>query len=418
MDALKPLKTIARKARDLRARHQERHRPSGFGFALADSIDYLDAGAWQAVTAGGSVFLSAPYLRALEAAGPSNLHPRYALIFRGPQPVAAVAAQVVRVVPAQVPRSPSRRAAAASLDALEQSILVCGNVLSWGFHGVAFAAGEDAAALWPAVADALYRIRRADRLFGQSGLILVKDLPPELVASSAALSRFSYRPMDTEPNMVLDLDPSWRSLDDYLASLTTQYRRKARKIGQDVAAAGCSVEPLEDVEGEAAVLHGLYLQVHQQQRLRLVTLRPEFLPALAAAFGDTFRCTVIRREGQILGFVTTLRDGDTAVGYYIGFDRDANATVPLYFRLLQAVVEDALRLGCTRVSLGRTALEPKARLGARPVPLQVWLRHRIPAINLVVRNLLQAVPHDEAPERNPFKGTRRGPAGEESADDR
>jgi hypothetical protein len=35
--------------------------------------------------------------------------------------------------------------------------------------------------------------------------------------------------------------------------------------------------------------------------------------------------------------------------------------------------------------------------------MRIWLRHRIPAINLVVRSLLQTISHDEAPERNPFK---------------
>jgi hypothetical protein len=30
----------------------------------------------------------------------------------------------------------------------------------------------------------------------------------------------SYRPLETEPNMVLDIPPSWRGYDDYLAGLT------------------------------------------------------------------------------------------------------------------------------------------------------------------------------------------------------
>ncbi len=80
-----------------RARHRERHRPSGFGFALADSIDYLDAATWDAVSAGQSLFLQRRYLGALERACPDNLAPRYALIFRGRQPVAGVVMQIVTV---------------------------------------------------------------------------------------------------------------------------------------------------------------------------------------------------------------------------------------------------------------------------------------------------------------------------------
>jgi len=125
---------------------------------------------------------------------------------------------------------------------------------------------------------------------------------------------------------------------------------------------------------------------------------------LAAAAGEDFRCTVIRRQDEILGFVTAIRDGDTAIAWYIGFDRAAAGEgLPLYLRLLHATIHDAIEWRCKRLSLGRTALEPKAALGAKPEAMSVWLRHRVPAMNWLLRSLLGAVPHAEAPERNPFK---------------
>lgn len=404
MPNIKPLKKLVNKARDLRDSHRERHRPTGFGFALSDSIDYMDAARWDALTAHASLFLSRRYLRVLEEAGPENLRQRYALIFRGREPVAAVAAQSVTISAARVRKLPQRhRGVAAPLERIEERMLVCGNLLSWGMHGVACAPGEDRASLWPAVAEALYRLRRADRLFGDTDLVMVKDIPDEHADEAAALSRFSYRPLETDPDMVLEIPSNWRSFEDYLASLTAKYRKTARQIEKDVLAAGCRVEELADLAPHADALHALYMQTHENARLRLVTLTPDFVPLLAARLGEDMRCTVVRRDDELLGFVTTVRDGETAVGYYIGFDRASNAEVPVYFRLLQAVIEDAIKLGCRRLSLGRTALEPKARLGARPVPLRVWIRHRIPALNVLVRGLLHNISHDEAPERNPFK---------------
>jgi hypothetical protein len=115
---------------------------------------------------------------------------------------------------------------------------------------------------------------------------------------------------------------------------------------------------------------------------------------------------VARRGAEILGFITTIRDGNTAIGYYIGFDREAAAAgLPLYLRLLHTTVADAIAWRCQRLSLGRTALEPKAGLGARPEPMSVWIRHRVPTLNWIMRGLLGAVPHGEAPERSPFKAT-------------
>ena len=211
--------------------------------------------------------------------------------------------------------------------------------------------------------------------------------------------------------MVLDISPKWRSYADYLASLTSRYRKHAREVDKDVVDAGLQIEVLGDaneIAKHAEELHQLYLQTHRNARLRLVTLSPAFLPTLAEILSNDMRCTIIRRDGQLFGFVTTIRDGDTAIGYYIGFDRELNAKVPIYFRLLQAVVDDALKLGCQSLSLGRTALEPKARLGARPDPLRIWIRHRIPMLNLLVRGLLHTISHhDEPPSRNPFKDTAR-----------
>jgi predicted N-acyltransferase len=401
----KSLKQLTTKARKLREDHRERHRPTGFGFAIADSIHYLDSTQWDSVTKSSSVFLSRAYLHVLETAGPENSRQWYALIFRGKTAVAAVAAQCVRASAAQVPKSKMKKPLAGSLKRIQQNVLICGNLLSWGPHGVAFAPGEDPTLLWPGVAEALYRIRRADRLMSSTDLVMIKDVPRDMMQPAGALKRISYRSVETEPNMVLTVSPNWRSFEDYLAALTSSYRKTARKIFEEIRADGCVVETLGDVAEFAEVIHSLYLQVHHRQRMRLVTLKPEFLPMLAATFGSEFRCTVIRKEKEVLGFVTTLKDHDTAVGYYIGFDSRANAELPIYFRLLQAVVEDAIQLGCRQISFGRTALEPKARLGAKPEPIHVWVRHRVPAMNILLRGLMQGISHEEAPDRSPFKPT-------------
>jgi hypothetical protein len=416
-----PLNKLKKSIRELKERHRERHRPTGFGFVFADQIDYLDPARWDSVTASASLFLSRDVLRVVERHGPENIQPRYAIIFRDDKAVAALAAQVVTITGERLRRerpsvkepnrprllgrvlAPAMHLATANV---RERMLVAGNLLSWGFHGVGFLHGEDPAELWPGVAEALYRIRRAERLTGETNFVMVKDVTPNQ-AGLEALHRFSYRPMETEPNMVLKIEPTWRSYDDYLGALDAKYRRNAKEHLKKLAAAGCVVEALSDLGPHATRLHELYLAVHGNAAVRLVTLQESYLPILARAMGKNFRCTVIRREEQLLGFVTAIRDGETALGYYIGFDREAAATgLPIYLRLLHSTIADAIEWGCKELSLGRTALEPKAALGAKPQPMSVWLRHRVPALNWIFRGVLGGVPHAEAPERNPFKSTR------------
>ena len=405
MPKIKPISKLVSKARDLREHHRERHTPSGFGFALADRIDYLDATHWNKVTGHNSMFFSPRYLRVLEDAGPENLRPCYALIFREREPVAAIAAQTVSVSIARLRRSSTTND---PVSRHEEKMLVCGNLMSWGMHGISFAPNVDHQPLWPAVAEAIYRLRRVDKLFGDTAFVMVKDIPDEYAEAASALDRFSYRELETEPNMVLDIAPQWKSYDDYLASLTSKYRKQSKQIEKEVTLAGCVVEDIkqDEIARRAEQLHTLYLQTHKNARLRLVTLPVSFLPTLAERLGDDMRFTILKQGDELLGFVTTVKDGETAVGYYIGFDRKANADIPIYFRLLQSVIGHAIALGCKRLSLGRTALEPKARLGARPDPMRVWIRHRIPMLNLIVRGLLHTIDdHEEPPERNPFKGS-------------
>ena len=92
-----PLRKVAESLRALRDRHAERHRPTGFGFAFGDRVDYLDGGAWDRVTAEGSLFLRREVLRVMEQHGPDNIVPRYAMIFRDDKPAAVLAAQIVAV---------------------------------------------------------------------------------------------------------------------------------------------------------------------------------------------------------------------------------------------------------------------------------------------------------------------------------
>src|SRR5262245_27157506 len=275
-----PLRKVAESLRAMRDRHEERHRPSGFGFAFADRVDYPDSDTWDNVTAHSSLFLRRDVLRVIEQHGPENIAPRYAMVFRDNKPLAALAAQIVTVTGTQVHHdksaekgpagllrralSPAAKIASANI---RERILVAGNLLSWGFHGIAFARDEDAAALWPGIAEALYRIRRAERLIGQTNFDLVKDLT-EQQTGLEALRRFSYRPLETEPNMALSIDPAWRNYDDYLAALDAKYRRNAKDQLKKLGASGCVVEPLSEIESHSARLHELYLAVHANASVR------------------------------------------------------------------------------------------------------------------------------------------------------
>jgi Acetyltransferase (GNAT) domain len=401
--------------------------PSGLHIALADRIGQLSPGGWDAATRAASWFFSRDYLAMLEGVCPASIEPRYALVGDAAGPLAAVVLQWVQIEgrnlraqrrsvveedddddPSPLRRlwgAVARRGADAFAAHWRERVLVCGNLLTYGPHAVALAPGADATRVWSGVAEAIYRIRRAEKLAGQAGFVVVKDLAAGATDGPALLSRVGYRETETEPNMVLALDAAWKTHAHYLASLASKYRSAVKnRILAPIDAAGLAVRVFTPDAPLAERMHALYLQVHERATLRPFTLDANYFSALAQCAGERARFHgLFAADGTLLGFICTLDDGAQALAYHIGFDRASAATLPLYLRLLHASIEAAIGLGARELSFGRTALEPKSRLGAKPVPTAVWVRHRQPMMNRLVRPLLALAHPDEAPEFHPFK---------------
>ena len=303
-----------------------------------------------------------------ERARPANVEPRYALISEGDAPAAAVCLQIVTLDHANLGDLKRRRALRKLGAKIRTRVLVCGNLLVYGQHGVSIAAGADRPKVWQAVAEAIYRIRRAEKLAGSTDIVLLKDFDAAARKDSAVLKNLSYGVVETEPNMVLSVDPAWRGHADYLQSLSSKFRSDIKnRVFKRFDEAGCTLEVLEDVEAHAADLQSLYLEVQGAAGLRPFTVPSGYWPELATLAGAHTRVHVARRDGRILGFIVSVKDGETALAYHIGFDRKvAGEGVPVYLRLLHASLAQAIEFGVRRVSFGRTALEPKARLGCKP----------------------------------------------------
>ncbi|MBL8923976.1 MAG: hypothetical protein JNJ54_34285 [Myxococcaceae bacterium] len=391
-------------------RRQALRAPTGLSFVFADALAHLSQPAWDEVTQGRSFLLSRRYLDALERARTPNVIHRYALGFDGQHPVMAMAMQIVdvgvdRLRPAHASGLIEGLDTAALEAKVRQRVLVCGNLLSSGLDGVAFAEGFDRELGWRGVAEVLYRVRRAEKLNGHTNVVVVKDLEASQVEASRALEGMSYRTVSAGPTMVLALDPAWRTHDDYLASMASKYRSAVkRKVYAPIADGGARVERLsiEAVRRHKERLQALHLAVQDNAAVRPVTVGPDYWPAMAW-LDDVCDVRAVLRGDEVLGFLVLQTDAGVTHAAQIGFDREAAKALPLYLRLLHTAVEVGLERRATKVVLGRTALEPKARMGARPVDTFMWARHRVPVVNALTRGLVDLVRHEPAPHIDPFK---------------
>ena len=243
-----------------------------------------------------------------------------------------------------------------------------------------------------------------DPEIGATDLHLVLDISVEETIDARCLEDFRFRAMQAEPDMILSLASDWKSFEDYRGALKSKYRKAANRMDKQLERAGCVVGQLLDIEKHADELTALHLQVHEQSTHRFVTLSRNFIPALVHHLGDRFTCTVVRRETAILGFITIIIDGDTAFAYVVGHDVKANKELPIYLRLLQSAVEEGIKHGCKKVTYGRTALEPKSRVGAEAQTLTIYGRHKSRILGPFITKFMQIMaPKDGPPPRSPFK---------------
>ncbi len=366
-------------------------------FALAERLAHLDVVAWDSLTKTAGVFMQRPFLTAFEAAAPENVSPRYALMYLGDEAVAALHLHLVRIEG----RSVLPFAGVAHL--VDERALVLGNLAAWGDTGLAMAPGADASLVWHEALRLVDRLRRFEKSDGVVNVAFVKDACAD--EDAHALRRQGYQRAPSGPDMVLTVDAAWNGFEGYLASLASKRRRAVKKVREDLTAAGYRVErlSLETLLQHEARLDELYGQVWANADVRPLRLSGRFFVELQRRLGDACVVTGLFHGERLDGFGVSLRSGAVCVGYYLGFDKSVDA--PLYLRLLVAIIETGTAWRCERISMGRTAEEPKARLGAEPGASALWVKHRTPPLNWAVGAVLGSL---ETPDVPTFRVFREG----------
>ncbi len=374
-----------------------KHRDSTLQVATSERLDALNPTAWDELTQHADVFMRRPYLEAMEQAPPTNLSPRYALLFSAAGPVAALAMQLVRFNGRVGVSKRSPLSGVAQF--VEERTLVLGSLAGWGQTGVALAPGLEAADVWPDIARVLDGVRRFEKSRGTINLTVLKDVGA--LASEPLMRKAGYERVPAGADMHLALP--WPSFEGYLAALNSKSRNAVHRTLREVDAAGYVCRRLSAVEVALAEprLDQLYGQVWSNADVRPIRLSGRFFVELKARFGEVCEVLALEKNGQLDAFAVGLKNQNTCVAYYLGFERAVEA--PLYLRLLVAMIELGLQWRSESISLGRTAEEPKARLGATAAPGWIWAKHRTPPLNWAVGAIMGTVPEPESPSHRVFK---------------
>lgn len=234
--------------------------------------------------------------------------------------------------------------------------------------------------------------------------VLVKEPDPALVPYFLHYAP-EYLLLRNDSSMQLQLPEEWHFFSDYEKSLKHKYAQRLRKVRQ--AWQGLRVTELsaDAVAAEADTLYGLYLQVTNNQAVRMGLLSRDFLPLLKAFYGSRLRVWGIYEADAMIAFASAWVQEDSFDMFYIGFDYERNKELQLYFNILFFSIEQAIALRKPQLILGRTALEAKARVGCRPEYLNTFLYIKNPLVRTAIGRLQQKLGEGsgEWENRHPFK---------------
>jgi len=282
-------------------------------------------------------------------------------------------------------------------------LVVCGNPSTTGEHGFAFAPGVDERWAIKGLMMAAQQIQKQQESQGRLVALLIKDLLPGSESVAAQLPQNGFADLYTEPSMILSLDESWRSLDDYLQALTSKFRVKARRAYSKSKALEVRELSGEELERQLSRINQLYRAVVERAGFRLGEFRAQSLRDLRAFLKEEFILQGYFLGDLLVGFLSAFVDGDSLEAHLVGIDYEQNRAHGIYPRMLYDYLKIALQRGLSRLNYGRTAHEIKSSLGAVPVPTRCFIRHRCCTINALLPLLTRSINPGEFPLRRPFK---------------
>ena len=212
-------------------------------------------------------------------------------------------------------------------------------------------------------------------------------------------------PFSSQPNMIFEILPSWEKEEDYIADLTKKYRdqfKRCRKKGSDIRQQELS---LDEILHNEETIYSLYLHVAKNSPFNTFILPLHHFSTFKEKLGDDFIVRGYFLENQLVGFTSLIRHGKELETYFLGFDNSIQKEKMLYLNMLYDIIGCGISQGFQRIILGRTALEIKSSIGAKPIKLNGFMHH---SFSIVHQNLSWIFPFLEPKvswiQRHPFKG--------------
>jgi predicted N-acyltransferase len=357
------------------------------------------------------LFLSADYLEALEQAPPKGCRFCY-LVFKKKENVVGFMACQVQYFKASDSLNfsnrrdwllPIKKRLAAWVS---YNTLIVGNLMLTGDHSIWF----DSANLDFEAQKRLFTegVNWAKNQLNSSGTritaVFVKDFTPDSPNHRVVEAQVGFNVFQVEPNFVMTLPQDWLKYEDYLEALSSKYRVRAKRAAKLFGDLEKKEFNIERILAHQSAIYALYRSVCDNSDFNLVHLHPNYFGQMKRQLEDKFRLFGYFKQGKLVGFYTTIENGQSLEAHFLGYDAAENPNHQLYLNMLFDIIRLGIEIGVQKIVFARTAPEIKSSVGAVAEELSLFLRHENPLFNRLLPYALPILsPREKWLARQPFR---------------
>ncbi|QQS28507.1 MAG: GNAT family N-acetyltransferase [Sphingobacteriales bacterium] len=399
----------------------------GITTEIYETISDIASSEWDhVVSRQNNLFLTHAYLSALEESHRNILRFRYLLFFFQNKVVGAACFQLFEVIAKealknepepdlQIPSSFYKRMVGGlrkkirdisfrQISKLRLRVLVCGNALLTGEHGVFFSPQITSFQAGFLLSHAISRIEAEEKAAGRAiNLTLIKDFPQNKAAEARKLLDFGYKEINFQPNMLMTLPEEWKSFDHYLLALSSKYRIRTKKVLSKGSKLEKKEFDLHDIRENLPEIYNFYLEVANSMDFNMLSAQPGYFVELKRQLEDRFVVNGYFLEGKLVGFICAFAANNHLEVHFTGYDHTINKEFAIYSNMLYDMVGLGLYRGVATLSFGRTALEIKSTVGAVGADMPAFIKYNNPCVHRFLIPLINQFNNTGWIPRHPFK---------------
>ena len=368
------------------------------------SIDQLDDSFLEKINPNASVYFSRHLLYGFETSN-TAVDVRYVCISKNNNPQALALVQIVDlsvdVILKNIKVSERFRQILNLFFCNDHiKIMFCGNVFLSGEHGISFAPNCNRKLLAAEIGTALDEIAKSVRPLHA---IFIKDFQTSALEYTSSFEYFGFTNIKVEPNMIITLKQDWTTFDEYKAALKSKYRVKANKADAKSERLELRVFSQNDIEIYKDELQNLYQNTIDNANFNAQVLDLNTYIKLKNTYKDDFIVQGYFLNDKIVGFLSALVNKKDLDAHFIGLEYDLNKTYAIYPRILNDYIRLGLEKNVESINLGRTASEIKTTIGAEPLELSCYIKHKNKFINRLIQPFFRRIQIKSFKQHSPFK---------------